>query len=199
MADSPSPQLSFEFVEDEPVLAGRFVATRPLLKNRSCNSVFKKLYYVRRFFPEFGSEPIRVGLTRAASGMAVPGGTELWINPSHASHHTIAHEFVHLLQGKRGIPGGEKSCDVFSLARHWTLNDTAPYYVRVPRSLIDRRGKIQPAHARLVYDVARRAVELRQSGMRNYIAYFERTLKSLVKSRRHSAVSTQLAKTDLFA
>jgi hypothetical protein len=137
-----------------------------------------KLIYVRRFFPEFGRQCIRVGLTRAASGMAVPGGYEIWINPNHVSYHAITHELVHLLQGRYGIPTGERACDLYSLARHWTLNDTAPYYVRVPRRLIDERGNIKPPNDRVIYAAARRALQWKQSGARNYIAYFEDALES---------------------
>ena len=99
MPEPRAVQLTFVFTGRDT--AGLFRATRPLLRHRSRNNVFKKLEYVRRFFPEFGREIIRVGLTRVASGMAIPGGHEIWFNPSQISFHAIAHEFVHLLQGRR--------------------------------------------------------------------------------------------------
>ena len=176
MHKSQPVQLAFVFAQKNPT--GLFQATRPLLKHPRSRGVLKRLSYVRRFFPEFGEQTIRVGLTRVASGMALPGGHEIWFNPSHISYHAIAHEFVHLLQGQYGIPSGERSCDLFSLARHWTLNDTAPYYVRVPRHFLDGEANVQPPYARLICAVARRAIELKQRGLRNYIAYFERTLAS---------------------
>jgi hypothetical protein len=176
-----SQQLTFDFFERKPT--GLFEATRPLQKHRYCNQVLKRLSYVRRFFPELGERKIRVGLTRVASGMAVPGGHEIWFNPSQISYHAIAHEFVHLLQGSHGIPTGERSCDLFSLARHWTLNDTAPYYVRVPRHFLDSKGNITPAYARLICSVARGAIEMKHGGLRNYIAYFEKTLRGESASR----------------
>lgn len=157
----------------------RLVPTRPLRNHRLCNNLLKKLHYVRRFFPEFGNKTLRVGLTRVASGMAVPGGNEVWFNPGQVSFHTISHEFVHLLQGKEDIPGGERSCDLFSMARDWTLNDTVPCYVRVPVAFQDMWGNIQPRQAKLICDTARRAIELRCSGRRNYIVYFEKTLENL--------------------
>lgn len=173
-----TPQLSFDFTREKRSSDGLFYATRVLRKHRLCNHVMRRLHYVRRFFPEFGDRQIRVGLTRAASGMAVPGGSEVWLNPNTSSYHTIAHEFIHLLQGTNGIPSGERSCDVFSLARDWTLNDAAPYYVRVPRRFIDSNGKIQPEHARLIYRVACDALERRAAGRRNYISYFESSIAS---------------------
>ena len=169
-------QLNFDFFEDTP--AGLFHTTRPLRKHRSCNDVLQRLSYVRRFFPEFGSRCIRVGLTRVASGMAVPGGNEIWFNPREISYHAIAHEFIHLLQGQYGIPSGERACDLFSMGRHWTLNDMAPYYLRLPKKMHDGEGRIAAAFARRIYDVAQRALELRRNGLRNYIAFFEKTLTS---------------------
>jgi hypothetical protein len=112
--------------------------------------------------------------------MAVPGGYEIWLNPFQMSYHTIAHEFVHLLQRRgTGIPQGERSCDVFSLARHWTLNDVGPNYVKIPPTLIETDGTLAPAAARVVHQVAADAVEKRRSGLRNYIAYFESRLRTI--------------------
>ncbi|MCH7548052.1 MAG: hypothetical protein IH969_00705 [Candidatus Krumholzibacteriota bacterium] len=136
-----------------------------------------RLTYARRYFPELRGETIKVGLTKSASGMAVPGSNEVWLNPTHVSYHTIAHELVHLLQGRAaGIPQGERSCDVFSLARHWTLNDVCPSYVRIPRVLMDTRGMLTAEAAMLVYDVASDAVRRRHTGMRDYVNFFESTL-----------------------
>jgi hypothetical protein len=176
MQNPLTAQLAFEFYDNTP--PGLFQATRPLRRHRRYKTVLQKLLYVRRFFPEFGQTCIRVGLTRAASGMAVPGGYEIWINPNHVSYHAIAHELVHLLQGRHGIPTGERACDVYSLARHWTLNDTAPYYVRVPRRLVDEHGNVQPPNGRLIHAAAQRALECKRRGVRNYIACFEQALTS---------------------
>jgi len=159
-----------------------FVVTRPLRNHRACNRILRRVYYVRRFFPELESETIKVGLTRSAAGMAVPGSRELWLNPSQISYHTIAHELVHLLQGKElGVPQGERSCDVYSLARHWTLNDVCPGYVRVPIPLPDGRGLFTDTGARLTYATALEAVGRRHRGMRNYITWFESRLGELAQ------------------
>lgn len=175
-------QLALGITGDEARTVRVFVPTAPLRRHRHYNVLLRKLHYVRRFFPELANRPLRVGLTRAASGMAVPGGDEIWLNPARLSLHTIAHELVHLLQGRHGIPAGERSCDLFALARHWTLIDTAPYYVRVPGAVVDEHGMVR--FPRLVHDTAVEAVEMRQSGTRNYIAYFERTLEELVRTPR---------------
>lgn len=175
MSKKPPVQLAFAFAAEDR----GFVLTRPLERHRFRANLVAKLHYVRRFFPELDGRRLRVGITRSAAGLAVPGGDEVWIHPSQTSYQSLAHEFVHLLQGKNGIPAGERSCDVFALARHWTLNDSPPFYVRLPVGFQTTDGKIRPECARLIYEIARRAVEMRKTGMRNYISYFEKTLDSL--------------------
>ncbi|HEX5130968.1 MAG TPA: hypothetical protein VFX92_00625 [Candidatus Krumholzibacteria bacterium] len=155
----------------------RVVASRVMQKHRQKNDVLRRVEYVRRYFPELDGETISVGLTRAASGMAIPGGTRIWLNPARLSYHTIAHELVHLLQCRDlGIPSGEKACDVFSLARHWTLNDERPSYIKVPLALLDDRGRLSDAQARVVFEVAREAVVRRSQGMHRYLSFFEAEL-----------------------
>jgi hypothetical protein len=175
VSKKPPEQIAFAFAGD----GGDFVLTRPLARHRRRGRVVEKLRYVRRFFPELEGQIIRVGLTRSAAGLAVPGGAEVWVNPSQTSYQTLAHEFIHLLQGRHDIPGGERSCDVFALARHWTLNDSPPYYVRLPKEYQTVDGRIRHDCARLIYEIARHAVGLRRVGTRNYIAYFEETLERL--------------------
>jgi hypothetical protein len=167
-------QLELELLSIPQAKAPRVVASAVLRKHRLRNDVLRRVDYVRRFFPELEGETITVGLTRAASGMAVPGGSRIWLNPSRLSHHTIAHELIHLLQLRNlGIPSGERACDVFSLARHWTLNDDRPSYIRVPLSLLDGSSTVSEAAARMLFDVARDALTRRAAGHRRYLAYFE--------------------------
>lgn len=154
--------------------------TRVLQNHRSCNRILERVRYVRRYFPELDGLRLKVGLTRSSSGMAVPGGYEIWLNPFQMSYHTIAHEFVHLLQRDgTGIPQGERSCDVFALARHWTLNDVGPSYVKLPPRLLEIDGTLAPAAAKTVHQVAAEAIEKRRQGLRTYIAYFESRLRDV--------------------
>jgi hypothetical protein len=179
MARGRIEQLEFAFVNNGKKAAAGFILTRPLAKHRSCKALLRKLNYVRRFFPELQCKTIKVGITHSASGLAVPGGIEVWFNPFQLSHHTIAHEFIHVLQGSDGIPGGERSCDVYAMARHWTLNDSIPTYVKIPKSFHDTSGCISEAHARLMFDAASRAIAQRHRGLRNYITFFENELARL--------------------
>ncbi|HKW15734.1 MAG TPA: hypothetical protein VJS69_14710, partial [Candidatus Krumholzibacteria bacterium] len=155
----------------------RVIASAVLRRHRSKNEVLRMVAYVRRYFPELDGETVIVGLTRAASGMAVPGGTRIWLNPSRLSYHTVSHELVHLLQCRNlDIPAGEKACDVFSFARHWTLNDERPSYVKIPREIVDERGRLSEINGKLLFAVAREAVTQRAQGLRNYISFFEAEL-----------------------
>jgi len=173
-------QLELELLSPSGARKTAYFVTRPLREHRACNRIMARVQYTRRYFPELDGETIKVGLTRQASGMAVPGGTELWLNPAQISYHTIAHELVHLLQKRDlGIPQGERACDVYSLARHWTLNDVFPAYVKVPRSMVDTRGFFNEQSARLVFAAATEAVGRRHRGMRHYISWFEGRLQEL--------------------
>jgi hypothetical protein len=189
-------QLELELLSPSNAEAPRVVASAVLRKHRLRNDVLRRVDYVRRFFPELDGETITVGLTRAASGMAVPGGSRIWLNPSRLSHHTIAHELIHLLQLRNlGIPSGERACDVFSMARHWTLNDDRPSYVRVPLSLLDGHGAVPESVARMLFEVSRDALARRQQGHRQYIAYFEQEVqrKSPARASRESRASMEVS------
>ncbi|MCI0450908.1 MAG: hypothetical protein L0Z51_00800 [Candidatus Latescibacteria bacterium] len=190
-------QFELELLSIPQAKAPRVVASAVLRKHRLRNDVLRRVNYVRRFFPELEGETITVGLTRAASGMAVPGGSRIWLNPSRLSYHTIAHELIHLLQLRNlGIPSGEKACDVFSLARHWTLNDDRPSYVRVPLSVIDGSSPVGEAVSRMLYDVACDALVRRADGHRRYLAYFESEVerRSPALASRENRASVELSK-----
>jgi hypothetical protein len=176
MPTGPGQQLAFSFLEGDHCGLRTLVLTRPLRRHRLRAGVVRKIRYVETFFPELKGRTLRIGLTRSANGLAVAGGTEIWFNPAGLSHHTIAHEFTHLLQGRPGLPTGERSCDVFCLARHWTLNDAVPNYVRIPKTLVDEKERLAEAGAKLIFTVASEAVHNRSKGLRNYIAWFESEL-----------------------
>ncbi len=158
--------------------------TRVLETHPHKNRILTMVGYTRRYFPELNELQIKVGLTRIASGMAVPGGTEIWLNPAAISYHTIAHELIHLLQRRDGkIPQGERSCDVFSMARDRTLNDVSPSYVRTPYTIVGENGLVTPWAQRMLYNVATEAVDRRRSGFRSYIVWFEQEVARLTQER----------------
>jgi hypothetical protein len=177
-------QLELALLSSPGANAPRVVASTVLRKHRLKNEVLRDVAYTRRYFPELEGETITVGITKAASGMAIPGGTRIWLNPSRLSYHTIAHELMHLLQCRNlGIPAGEKACDVFALARHWTLNDEKPSYVRFPPNIMNEKGRIPEDGAKLAFAVAREAITRRANGLRTYISFFEYELARRIDDR----------------
>jgi hypothetical protein len=114
-----------------------------------------------------------VGLTRAAAGFASREDMWIWFNPHRLSLHTIAHELVHLLQNLDHVPRGEKSADLFALARHRTLVDDLPCYLQTPRSLRQQWTVQRPQIESLLHRTARDAAAKRSEGHRNYLRWFE--------------------------
>lgn len=128
---------------------------------------------VRTFFPELDGTGVKVGLTRRAAGFAAKEEPYIWINPRRLTRHTIAHELVHLLQFRGLIPTGERSADLYALARHPVLVDDLPCYLRTPRSLATADATLRAKVPGLLFAVAAEALERRGEGHRTYLLWFE--------------------------
>jgi len=171
-----------------PPGAGDLVPTCPLLQHPRGAIVLTQVRYVRRFFPELDGERLKVGLTRSAAGLAELEGRKLWLNPQRLALHTIAHELVHLLQGRGLVPGGERSADLFALARDVTLVDRLPHYLEVPARLAGARGDwLRPGVAAELHRLAGQALARRAAGHRQYMAWFERAAAEIQPQRARSA------------
>ncbi len=151
--------------------------------------IVERLEFVRRFFPELAERAVRVGLARKPGvlgwGSLDPARPGVWVRPRRLSYFTIAHEFTHLLQARGLVPGGERACDLWALARSPLLNDTPPCYLRLPESL-KRRRRLGTRQAAVLCQAARRAIAARQQGERRYLVRFERDVRdSLTEVARH--------------
>ncbi|MBU1699252.1 MAG: hypothetical protein KJ927_19970 [Candidatus Eisenbacteria bacterium] len=154
--------------------------SRALAAHPSRLRILRMVSYVLRYFPELHESVVRVGVTRGAAGRAVVGEPQIWLNPRNLSYQTIAHELIHVLQGREGVPNGERSCDLFSLARHHTLIDARPAYLKLPSRAFDLRHRPLPSVAPLMYATACEAVEKRCAGYRRYITWFENEIAKRV-------------------
>lgn len=86
----------------------------------------------------------------------------------------LAHETTHAVQWKkRTIPLGERSCDIFTLARLPTnlYPKKKAFYVKIQK-------KVLLTDPERIQKTAKRAIELREMGMRKYIFWFENEIKS---------------------
>lgn len=141
--------------------------------------MLEHLEFTRKFFPELDGVTIHVGLALKRGvlgwGSMDPDRPGVWIRPRRLYLFTIAHEFMHLLQARGIVPRGERSCDLFALARSSMLVDHAPSYLKLPRQL--RRPKLRPEHAQLLTDCARAALAAREAGDRRYLQRFERMVE----------------------
>jgi hypothetical protein len=185
-ARSKRPTVQLPLWSDaSPSAAGRsdLSPTSVLLRQSSCRRVLDLIRQVRAFFPELDGTTIKVGFTRSAAGLASPDEPWIWLNPRRLTRHTIAHEFVHLLQARGLVPNGEKSADLHALARDLFLVDDLPYYLTLPRSL-KSSGAARPVEIRrLLHQVARDSLAQRQAGHRTYLRWFESEIEMRWKSR----------------
>jgi len=94
--------------------------------------------------------------------------------------YTIPHELTHLLQRPvRVVPQGERSCDLYSMARAGDRFLVAPGYVRIPQ---DARRQ-WPPWASIAAGLAADAVRRRDAGERAYIVAWERAFRAAYRNR----------------
>ena len=86
----------------------------------------------------------------------------------------LGHETMHAVQHiDRSVPYGERSCDIFTLARlpdnfFPTVRD---FYVKVPQRVL--------SHPSLIRETAKKAIAMRAAGTRRYIIWFEKELRKI--------------------
>jgi hypothetical protein len=169
------PQL--ELFQERPRPApARWEFTRPWLASPHLKRARRELDFVRDYFPELDGVTVKVGLTKRRSvlGLASLGKAPMiWIRPRRIHRFAIAHELTHLLQARRLVPGGEKTCDLFTLARSDAYVDVAPFYLKVPARFHEggRDRRVPAAAARELHALAREAVQDRTA--RSAIHRFE--------------------------
>lgn len=146
------------------------------------------------YFPEMKPR-MRIGITKSLDGLAFQsddGKVKLMLGVKKArdgswkypTYWTIGHELMHLAQfNSKGIPGGERACDIFGLARlPPRFIDESPTYLIVPRGL---RSSWLPSNAKMAHELAIEALELRKKGLRMYASWWEREFeRRFLRSRR---------------
>jgi hypothetical protein len=133
-------------------------------------------------FPELSDVTLRVRMKRLRRAIAEYDSRTLRIDvdprqfepdPYNILPSVLAHETMHAVQHfDRTVPYGERSCDVFMLARlpSELYPKNRDFYVKVPTAVMSPEKIAQ---------TARKALELREKGKRNYIVWFETELRAL--------------------
>ncbi len=163
----------------------RWELTRPWLVSPHRARALRELDAVRAHFPELDDVTVKVGLTKRRSvlGLAAASGPPMiWIRPRRIRRFAIAHELTHLLQARDLVPGGEKSCDLFALARAHEYVDVAPFYLRIPERLVvpESDGALRPGVAAVLHGLAREAIAGRT--VRSALRWFEQRVATLPES-----------------
>ncbi|HEY6868102.1 MAG TPA: hypothetical protein VI792_12645 [Candidatus Eisenbacteria bacterium] len=179
----PLEQLALDLACDPP----RWSLSRLVERSPHRPRILERLEFVRRFFPEMNGATIRIGLARKRGvlgwGSLDPERPAVWVRPRLTHYFTIAHEFTHLLQARGLVPRGERSCDLWALARSPLLIDSPPGYLRLPRALRDRRS-LEPWLPAVLHETACRAIAARARGDRRYLRRFEREVAAALAARR---------------
>ena len=174
------PQLEL-FTPAERDVQGRWAFTRAWAGSPHLKRARRELDAVRDHFPELDDVTVRVGLTKRRNvlGLASLGATPMiWIRPRRIHRCAIAHELVHLLQARKLVPGGEKTCDLHTLARSPAVIDVAPFYLKVPARFHDgsREQRVAPEAAAVLHVLALDALAGRSA--RSAIHAFEARAKA---------------------
>ena len=152
-----------------------------------------RLEGLHTFFPEI-KPTMTIGITRSLDGlafMANDGSVKLMVDTHKAkdgswrypTYWTLGHEMMHLAQFvTKGIPGGERACDVYALARlPPRLIDDPPSYLIVPPK-IRRMWHDDGKYARLAHDLAIEAIRRRGKGLRRYAAWWDGEFETRTQS-----------------
>lgn len=155
----------------------RWTLTKPMAASRLRQRAMARLELVRSHFPELESVTVRVGRTKSRRAHAWasldPAFPAIWIKPGALPLFTAAHELTHLLQAKGLVPRGEKTADLFALARHPELIDKPPTYIRVPRLLFGLDGTPRRGTREMLHQAANRAIAESGGHPRRAIRLFE--------------------------
>lgn len=144
--------------------------------------ISRRLNALQPHFPELRPQ-IRVGLTRFFEGFVFQSNSgfvrlNLEVRKEkngalrYPTYWTIAHELMHLVQfNSDGIPGDERACDIFTLARlPPRFIDESPTYLFVPP---EARAVWREKDAELAHSLAELAVEKLRDGDTSYESFWE--------------------------
>ena len=139
----------------------------------------QKIAKILQYFPELQNDKFKIGKTETAAGVycqTTKNKPYEYIRLSkNVNNITIAHEFTHILQQRKNIPKGEKQCDIWTLARTHKYLDQPPNYLKIPNTIKKEWNK----NKKDIHQLAKKSINKRKKGTRNYIKWLEKNLKKL--------------------
>lgn len=132
-------------------------------------------------FPELHPKTIKFsytkGFARAMTLKATETTYNIGYNPEKPLYYyVLGHELMHFAQVFSEIPHGEKSCDVYTLARSELFLDNPPCYIDLPAEIENYWDN----YAKDVRNLCIDAIEIRKTN-RQYIKWVVKEIKKLVK------------------
>lgn len=154
----------------------KVIPTEPMSKHENTPQIIKDVKRIARYFPELRGKTLTLGYISSGGGNASKSKMKIGLDPKTKiySNNLIGHELTHLIQGN-GIPNGEKACDLWTMIRHPDLNDKPPHYLFLGWTIRENWEKYKD----FVREKAIEAIELRKSGLRRYIKWFENEMKKI--------------------
>ncbi len=143
-------------------------------------------------FPELSDKRITIGTTHANDGNAefdyaigignirgnIKGITyntfTIRLNPRRLTYFTIGHELTHLVQFMGKIPQGERSADLYTLARSTLFLDEPPCYLKIPKKL----QNYWEENAESIHKICKDSLEYKKEH-RNYLKWAENNLAKI--------------------
>jgi hypothetical protein len=155
-----------------------WILSRRLATHEEGYRLLEAAQWAASFFGELSGRTVRLRSLLPNSrvdGLALP-----WMKPPVVAlrnqrslprmMYTAAHELTHLLQRPYGpLPGGERACDLFTLARVGRCILAPPRYLRIPP---ETRSE-WPQCAEVAWELAGEAIRKRREGRRQYIRWWE--------------------------
>jgi len=160
-----------------------FTFTKPMMESASVDfitNIQSMTTECLNEFPELNPKEIKFSYTKnfacAMTLKATEGRFNIGYNPKYPLfYHVLGHELMHFAQEFGDVPHGEKSCDVYTLARSELFTDRPPGYLPIPSAIIDN----WPYYAIDIRNLCIQAIEVRKTN-KQYIKWVTKEIQKLV-------------------
>ena len=160
-----------------------FTFTKPMMKSASVDfiaNIKSMTLKCLEEFPELNPKEIKFSYTSNIACAMTQKATEdkfnIGYNPKYPLfYNVIGHELMHFAQEFGDVPHGEKSCDVYTLARSELFTDCSPGYIPLPIEIVTSWSK----YAADVRQLCIKAIEVRKTN-KQYIKWVTKEIKKLI-------------------